>query len=111
MKHENRLHDSKAAAAVLHRTTTTEEYLEEKSVRRQYALSVPWLRKRRCLGLPPKYYRVGRMIRYKRTDIEEFLQNCAVEPANGDLREPTQESAVRGRWADQIDASGLSEAQ
>ena len=57
-----------------------EKFLDETAVAREYGLGLPGLRKRRRLGLPPKYHRIGRMVRYKRDDIEAFLADCAVEP-------------------------------
>jgi len=50
----------------------------------QYAgLSVSTLRKRRRLGLPPVYIRVGRRIVYAREDLDAFLRAGRVdrEPA------------------------------
>lgn len=49
------------------------EILNEKEVFREYDLGVPWLRKRRRLGLDPPYMKIGKMVRYRREDIEAFL--------------------------------------
>ena len=60
---------------------STQQYIDERTVQRDYNLSVAWLRKRRWLRLPPKYYRIPtRMIRYHRADIEAFLQDRVVDP-------------------------------
>ena len=47
--------------------------LKERDVTREYPFTVPWLRKRRRLRLPPTFVRVDRMIFYRREAIEEFL--------------------------------------
>ena len=65
------------------RTSETKQFLDEKSVEAEYDLRGPWLKKRRRLGLPPKFYRLGRMIRYHRREIEDFMQDCVVEPRGG----------------------------
>jgi hypothetical protein len=65
-------------------SSSTQQYIGERIVERDYDLNVAWLRKRRRQGLPPKYYRIpARMIRYKRADIEAFLQASVVEPTRG----------------------------
>ena len=55
----------------------------EKAAARYAGLSVSTLRKRRRLGLPPIYMRVGRRIVYAKQDIDAFLGASRVdrEPA------------------------------
>lgn len=60
--------------------STTPLYLDEKTTARSYGFSIPWLRKRRRLGLAPRFYRVNRMVRYAREDLRLFLAEHAVEP-------------------------------
>lgn len=55
----------------------------EKNTSRYTGLSAAELRKRRRLMLPPQYVRVGRRILYRRRDIDEFLESCAVRPRSG----------------------------
>jgi len=37
-------------------------------------LSLSTLAKRRCAGLPPAYFKLGRSVRYARSDIEEWVR-------------------------------------
>ena len=57
--------------------------LTDRGIEVEYGLSVPWLRKRRRLRLPPRFLKIGRMIRYRREDIESFLDDLVVEPSGG----------------------------
>ena len=43
-------------------------------------LSVKTLRNHRYLGLPPKYVRMGRAIRYRVSDLQTYLDKCTVMP-------------------------------
>jgi len=52
----------------------------ERQVHIRYALSVPWLRKKRRLGGGPTYLRIGKMVRYRRSDIEDYLSAHIVKP-------------------------------
>lgn len=45
----------------------------EEAAARYAALSVSTLRKRRRLGLPPVYIKVGRRIVYAKQDVDAFL--------------------------------------
>ena len=38
--------------------------------------AVPTLRKRRWQGLPPRFLKIGSLIRYTREDIDKFLISC-----------------------------------
>lgn len=42
-------------------------------------LAVRTLQQRRWLGKPPAYLKVGRLIRYRVSDLEKFLDSCTVE--------------------------------
>lgn len=46
-------------------------------------LAVRTLQQRRWLGKPPAYLKVGRLVRYRVSDLEQFLDSCAVEAARG----------------------------
>ncbi len=41
--------------------------------------SVKGLQQRRWLGKPPTYLKVGRLVRYRVSDLEQFLDSCTVE--------------------------------
>ena len=45
--------------------------------------SVKGLQQRRWLGKPPTYLKVGRLVRYRVSDLEQFLDSCTVEAARG----------------------------
>lgn len=44
-------------------------------------LAVRTLQQRRWLGKPPVYLKVGRLVRYRVSDLEKYLDSCTVEPA------------------------------
>jgi hypothetical protein len=54
--------------------------LRESDVTQQYRLSGAWLRKRRKLILGPAFIRVGRMIFYRREDLNAFVKAHRIEP-------------------------------
>jgi hypothetical protein len=54
------------------------QVLNEKAVFDEFSLSIPWLRKRRHLGDGPIFLKIGRMIRYRRADIEAYLATHVV---------------------------------
>ncbi len=54
--------------------------VNEKVAAEIVGLSVHTLQNHRYLGLPPKYLRLGRNIRYRIADLEEYLDECTVEP-------------------------------
>ena len=58
------------------------EIMTEREVERGYGLKRPWLRRtrRERRGIP--YLKLGRMVRYRRADIETFLASHMVETAN-----------------------------
>ena len=41
--------------------------------------TVKGLQQRRWLGKPPTYLKVGRLVRYRISDLEQFLDSCTVE--------------------------------
>ena len=55
------------------------ELLTEREVSARYGISVPWLRRKRVERRGPAFLKVGeRMVRYRRTDIEAFLERRLV---------------------------------
>jgi hypothetical protein len=61
--------------------------LRERDVTAEYRLGGAWLRKRRKLGLPPWYVRIGRMVYYERSALDAFVQSQRVEPSDGEARQ------------------------
>ncbi len=57
-----------------------EALLREREVTREYRLTGAWLRKRRRFRLPPVYARIGRMVYYRRSDLDEFFAAHRIEP-------------------------------
>lgn len=45
--------------------------------------TVKGLQQRRWLGKPPTYLKVGRLVRYRISDLEQFLDSCTVEASEG----------------------------
>ena len=58
------------------------ELLREPEVKRQYRFTGAWLRKNRRLKTGPPFVRVGRMVFYKRSDLDAFVTAHRVEPNN-----------------------------
>lgn len=56
------------------------EMLKERDIEVQYGLTRPWLRRARRESRGPTFLRIGRMVRYRRADIEEFLARHTVRP-------------------------------
>ena len=46
-------------------------------------LKTATLRKRRLLGKPPKYLKVGRKCLYRLRDLQEYLRECERHPREG----------------------------
>ena len=68
-----------------HMTTEREsELLREPEVKPQYGFTGAWLRKNRRLKTGPPFIRVGRMIFYRRRDLDAFIAAHRVEP-NGHI--------------------------
>jgi predicted DNA-binding transcriptional regulator AlpA len=67
------------------------ELLTESQVWHRYGLSVSWQRRTRHEHRGPRYLKLGKMVRYRRTDIEAYLAGHVVEPENsfpGNGKEP-----------------------
>ena len=64
----------------------------EKATAAYSGLSVALLRKRRILGLPPPYIKVGRRVLYSRSEIDRFLAQHTVHPRTvaTDINEQSQ---------------------
>ena len=59
-----------------------EEMLKEREVNRDYRLSLSKLTNDRWLGKGLPYYRVGRSIYYRRSEIEAHLAKCRVRTSD-----------------------------
>lgn len=46
-------------------------------------LAIRTLQNRRWRGLPPRFMRMGRSIRYRLSDLEAYMDGCTVEPRRG----------------------------
>ncbi len=58
---------------------TEKRLLVEIEIEREYGLKRSWLRRCRLERRGPKYLKIGRSVRYRRTDIEDFFAAHVVE--------------------------------
>lgn len=49
------------------------EILNERQVQEVYGFSIPYLRRARRERRGPRFLKVGKLVRYRRSDIESFL--------------------------------------
>lgn len=42
--------------------------------------TVKTLQRRRWLGQPPKFLKVGRKVRYRLSDLQDYLDSCTIQP-------------------------------
>lgn len=56
-----------------------QELLTESQVWRQYGLSVSWQRRTRRERRGPRFLKLGKMVRYRRADIEAYLAAHVVQ--------------------------------
>ncbi len=57
----------------------TPEILNERQVQETYGFSIPYLRRTRRERRGPRYLKVGKLVRYRKSDIEAYLAAHAVE--------------------------------
>jgi hypothetical protein len=55
------------------------ELLTEREVSAAYSLTIPWLRRVRIERRGPPFLRLGRMVRYRRVDLERYLATRTVD--------------------------------
>jgi predicted DNA-binding transcriptional regulator AlpA len=67
---------------------TNETYLTPREAAAYLKSSTSTLAKRRLRGLEPKYYRIGRAIRYRKIDLDEFITLTAVQSPSKTVRGP-----------------------
>jgi predicted DNA-binding transcriptional regulator AlpA len=56
------------------------DLLSTKQVSERFGFTVAWLERQRWLGTGPKYVKLGRMVKYRISDIEQYLNDCSVSP-------------------------------
>jgi len=59
--------------------SNTSEILNERQVQEIYGLTIPYLRRARRERRGPKFLKVGKLVRYRKTDIESYLSAHTVE--------------------------------
>jgi len=57
----------------------TLEILNERQVEQTYGFTIPYLRKARRERRGPRFLKIGKLVRYRRADIESFLTAHAVD--------------------------------
>jgi predicted DNA-binding transcriptional regulator AlpA len=58
------------------------EVLNEREVWEEYGFTIPFLRRARRERRGPRFLKVGKMVRYRRADIELYLSAHAVETSD-----------------------------
>lgn len=61
----------------------TSNGVSEKEAALVLGWSVKTLQNRRWRGLPPRFMRLGRSIRYRLSDLQDYMDACTVEPRKG----------------------------
>lgn len=59
--------------------TAIEDLITAEEASKITSLPVKNLQARRAAKLPPSYVQLGRLIRYRKSDLEKFLQSCIVD--------------------------------
>jgi hypothetical protein len=57
-----------------------DEFMDEFEVARLLKQSVQTLRNQRCSRRGPAYHKIGRSVRYKRSDLLDYLNRCRIDP-------------------------------
>jgi predicted DNA-binding transcriptional regulator AlpA len=60
---------------VLGRNETQRGALDERQAAAEYGLSPAWFQRKRWDGTGPRYYKVGRAVRYPRAELEKYFAN------------------------------------
>jgi predicted DNA-binding transcriptional regulator AlpA len=66
------------------------ELLSERQVWSGYSLTIPWLRRSRRERRGPRFLKLGKMVRYRRGDIEAYLVANTVETNSSSGQEAAQ---------------------
>ena len=70
-----------------------QEVLNERQVQELYGFSIPYLRRARREKRGPRFLKLGKLVRYRRSDIEAYLNAHSVETA-------TNQPSVKARRND-----------
>jgi len=57
-------------------TSTLDECVDTATAARVLGLAVATLEKRRVQGKPPRYVKIGRLCRYRKSELERFLSEA-----------------------------------
>lgn len=57
---------------------TPEQLLSDVDVAKVYGIKVATIRKWRIIGKGPRWIKLGSLVRYKVSDVNEFLESCPV---------------------------------
>jgi hypothetical protein len=79
---------------------TLPEVLNEKEVSAIYGLSIPFLRRARRERRGPRFLKISKSVRYRRTDMEAYLDAHQIEtrePPSGRMPSAQSSEAERGR--------------
>jgi len=55
------------------------DLLDEKAAAAALKMSLPWLRARRQKRLAPTFLKIGSRVLYRASDLQEFVEKCAVQ--------------------------------
>ena len=67
------------------KSADTLQTVNEKVAAHILGVSVHTLQNRRYLGQQPKFLKLGRMVRYRLSDLEEYLEQCTIMPRTVEL--------------------------
>jgi len=57
-----------------------DDILNERGMFGDYGLTIAWQRRARREGRGPRFLKLGKMVRYRRADVEAWLEASAIEP-------------------------------
>ena len=70
------------------------DLMSERDLEADYHFSIPWLRRARRQRKGPAFLRLGKLVRYRRLDVERFLASRIVQTNQEDLPAPTRLTSV-----------------
>jgi len=83
-------------------TRSASSFLKEDQLAARWQLSVKALQRWRLIGEGPSFVRLGRAIRYRSSDIEDFeLARHSNNPNDRTVRQTHEYRASRGLWSAQ----------
>ena len=71
------------ALSEVHPNLKIDECFSERSAAVVLGVSVALLRKWRRVGGGPLYLRIGKLVRYRLSDLRTFMDSCAIAPDGG----------------------------